>query len=287
MDKVVRSISLATSALGLFCLFCSAPVAAQDMGLIDPATAARVLPAAEMSQDVFYDNATVAIPGWTRVKGDWQAVFTAADYTQAQIDQIASSGFYAALYKDANGNIMIAYRSTKELSEWTSTNIPATQGQIPDQYHYASQLAALVAANVKQTSPNATISVTGHSLGGALATYAAEQMLGISNVTTFNAPRPPLLSTVIHGGVSQINIVVRSDIVGDPKSSVAPYNFGYLPGKTYEVQSTTDQGQSILNRGTFQPESNDTHALQGIVGGLCNTSPSSSCPKTQTATVKP
>ncbi|MHC2449358.1 hypothetical protein ACVI7B_009062, partial [Bradyrhizobium elkanii] len=55
-------------------------------------------------------------------------------------------------------------------------------------------------------------------------------MPGIANVTTFNAPRPPIISTVTAGTVNQINIIARGDFVGDPRKSISDFNAGYRAG---------------------------------------------------------
>jgi hypothetical protein len=221
-----------------------APAYAEDAGPIDAATAVQVMTAAQMSRDVSNDKATLAIPGWTRVE-EWQA----------EINKRAPADFYAAIYKAPNGDITIAYRSSNTISDFTGANIPAAKGETPYQYEFARQLAILV----KQKFPNATISVTGYSLGGALATYAAQQVPGIANVTTFSAPRPPIVSAVTAGKINQINIVARHDYIGDPRTNIlSDFNPGYLPGKTYEIDSTT------YNK--WLPQ--DTHSLDGIIGGL-------------------
>lgn len=97
-------------------------------------------------------------------------------------------------------------------------------------------------------------------------------MPGIANVTTFNAPRPPIISTVTAGTVNQINIIARGDFVGDPRKSISDFNAGYLPGKTYSVQSTSAVPQSQLSglQGKWDPYASDTHTLSGIIGGLKN-----------------
>src|SRR5438552_4166282 len=102
----LRCAPIIAALIGVALSFASA--SAQDLKTIDATTAVEVLPQAQMSQDVFGDKRTIAIPGWTRLKGDWQAFFK-----QSQINKIAPSGFYAGVYQDVRGNITIAYRSTK------------------------------------------------------------------------------------------------------------------------------------------------------------------------------
>ena len=270
--------------LGLtLCEFSSA--SAQGFPAADAAIAARVLPDAEMSLDAWSDTATPAItPGWTSI-GDWQKFFTKAGLG-FEINTDAATGFYARVYQDASGkNITIAYRSTKSRDELANTDVPAQQGKVAAQYEYAARLAGIV----KQTYPNASITLTGHSLGGGLATYAAQQVPGIANVVTFNSARPPFLQSATGGAANQINIVVPGDVIGNPKAGGDPvFGFGTLPGKTYQATSTTAVAADLPTKlSTIEGrwDSSETHALSGIIGGLCNAGPS--CPQAVTAAVHP
>jgi hypothetical protein len=79
--------------------------------------------------------------------------------------QAQDAGFYAVAYDTPDG-IVISYRGTDEpkdvLSGWTSL-----VGVIPDQ----ALLAAQFYQSVKAANPGITITLTGHSLGGALAGF--------------------------------------------------------------------------------------------------------------------
>ncbi|GEC59615.1 hypothetical protein M2206_008970 [Bradyrhizobium elkanii] len=70
-----------------------APAYAEDAGPIGASTAAGIMPAAQMAQDVWYHKATLTIPGWKRAE-DWQV----------EINKRAPAGFYAAIYKGPGHN---------------------------------------------------------------------------------------------------------------------------------------------------------------------------------------
>jgi hypothetical protein len=160
-----------------------------------------------------------------------------------------------------------------------SADIQAERGSVPDQYRYAAELATIV----KTLYPTAAISATGHSKGGGEATYAAQNTPGITitNVITFNSASPPILRPATRKGTTQINVVVPRDTVGD--------NFhdrGNLPGKRVYVNSTTAYQTDEFAKYQGPPENRDkpvyetlfgTHDRDGIIGGLCSITLSSSC----------
>jgi hypothetical protein len=78
----------------------------------------------------------------------------------ANSDEVAAS-FYAAAYQDASGNIVISYRGTDDptigadLNAWMGgAGFETAQARMAAQFHY----------QVKEAYPNATITLTGHSL---------------------------------------------------------------------------------------------------------------------------
>ncbi len=78
--------------------------------------------------------------------------------------QDIAASFYAAAYQDAAGNIVISYRGTDN----PGGDIPAWTGGAGFQTRQA-ELAAEFYYQVKAAYPGATITLTGHSLGGGLA----------------------------------------------------------------------------------------------------------------------
>lgn len=100
--------------------------------------------------------------GWSQVDLDGDNV---GDYVTS------INGFAAAAYTDGSGNIVISYRgsSPDDPSDWLLNNLPQafdiTQDQFSNAVDFYKQIFDLF--------PDKNITVTGHSLGGALA-----QMMG-------------------------------------------------------------------------------------------------------------
>jgi Protein of unknown function (DUF2974) len=83
-----------------------------------------------------------------------------------RVDEAAS--FYAVAYQDASGNIVISYRGTDApldvVNGWTGgAGFQSRQAELAAQFYH----------QVKQAYPDATITLTGHYLGGGLAGRAA------------------------------------------------------------------------------------------------------------------
>ncbi|MCK1481004.1 DUF2974 domain-containing protein [Bradyrhizobium sp. 197] len=242
-------------------LLSTARVQGEDAGWIDEPTANSVLPYAYMSRDVSGADAT-PIGGWTRI-ADWKTIFSKGGLPADMISSAERVGFSAALYRNsATGELTIAYRETKGLLGW-ATDVEAGVGKVPGQYHFAAALATLV----KTQYPKApSITATGYSLGGGLATYASQHSPGITKVLTFNSARPPIVSSATAGHVTQINIAVPGELVGDPNTK-SDVGLGSLPGKTYSIRSTTETAAGTLPPSQLKSIVT-THKLEGVIGGL-------------------
>lgn len=91
------------------------------------------------------------------------------------------SGFHSAVYRDPNGNLVLAFSGTDVTSpvDW-ATNFEQAIGIDTKQYNAALELATKLKAEA-----GSDLVITGHSLGGGLASYAA---LGTDTpAVTFNA----------------------------------------------------------------------------------------------------
>lgn len=265
-----RTLSIVVAILALFNLIDSAttPGRTQQIGFADAFVAGEVLPYAYMSEGA-YDGRT-SPAGWS-IWGDWRTVFTAAGRADL-INAAAKSGFNAEVYRGPNGDITIAYKGTTASLGDLSTDYRAWKAQTPDQFDQFS-IAKELAILVKNKFQTSHIAVTGHSLGGALATYVGQQVPGISKVVTFNPANFGILSAATRAGTDQINIIVPRDWIGDPRVTSSPTGLGSLSGKTYSIDSTTTTPQSQLSiiEGKWDPYVVvSTHALSGIIGGLKN-----------------
>jgi hypothetical protein len=113
-------------------------------------------------------------------------------------------------------------------SEGKEENIFSQMSEVDLQF----KAAAEVALSVKEQFKNApTISVTGHMLGGGLASYAAEQA-GINKARTFNATISPLFTRT--GGNDQVNVVTLGEYFRDSDQGRAIAGGG-VSGKTHVV----------------------------------------------------
>ncbi len=106
-------------------------------------------------------NHELSIPSdWTQIQDDWDNNGTTDDkYYET------NSGFAGAAYKNGN-EIVISFRGTEPTTAedlWADLQIGL--GQVPDQFYDALDFYY----KVKAANPTANITITGHSLGGALA----------------------------------------------------------------------------------------------------------------------
>ena len=104
----------------------------------------------------------------------------------------ASPGFSASVYEKRTVNaagetvteIVIAYRGTDGPFDAVADIQLVAGGQPPQQFLDAKAYYN----DIKSLYPNSSISVTGHSLGGAMASFVAADPLVTTTATAFNAP---------------------------------------------------------------------------------------------------
>lgn len=187
-----------------------------------------------LSSNVYRDGRdTPELNGLTKVS-DSTSTFGNPDYqiqTNAQSSDAYSSpnevGFYAETFvRMVDGKIVeviIVFRGTENSTDWLNGNFTSTQENLARQY--ASKVSADYAKY-----PGLKITSTGHSLGGALAKVAADQIGGTAIV--FNSsPRGPESSNVIaiQEAGDPLNPLQGSDVIynfgaGTPKSEHSIFN---------------------------------------------------------------
>ncbi len=110
------------------------------------------------------------------------------------------------------------------------------------------------------TSRDTEVSLTGHSLGAGLASFAAEKA-NIRKVYTFNGARAPNYTSAANP--NQININVTRDLVGDPNPAGLLNRIagtGALPGQLFRLTGP-QQNPNII-------DSIVGHGMDSIVGAL-------------------
>ncbi len=161
------------------------PVQRESRSNVDAVRAAQIAELAhaqrlaEFADDTYQGSG--APSGSTRLDGD-PAELQAMGLTPGDFHD-PDSGFDAAVYREAGtGRIIIAYRGTEadSIRDWR-TNAGQGVGMDMEQYRRAATLARAI----RRAYPEAPMEITGHSLGGGLATLASAAT-GIP-ATTFNA----------------------------------------------------------------------------------------------------
>ena len=140
-----------------------------------------------MSDDVYSETSKIDIPGYTRmdptaIDNLFQACGASNEFNSE------SPNFHAALYKsnDKPTVYTLAFRGTDPFNPADlATNVQQARGLDTPAYNSAITLASALKNIIKLEDPNASLEVTGHSLGGGLA-EAASSATGAKG-TTYNA----------------------------------------------------------------------------------------------------
>ena len=132
---------------------------------------------------------------WLPVPDGWAEFFHVPDPATASTFP-AKNGFEAISFqKTSNPNdIVISFAGTASDGDWTHGNIPLALGNLSDQLRQAADYYL----RVRKDNPDASITFTGHSLGGGLASLMA--VMFNQSATTFDqAPfrNSALISTTV------------------------------------------------------------------------------------------
>ncbi|HEX8223809.1 MAG TPA: PAAR domain-containing protein [Allosphingosinicella sp.] len=164
---------------------------------------------AALSQAVYAGpGSTAAPPGWSKI----------AESPSAPNSAGSANGYFGAAYRDdATGEIVLANRGSRPTFEglkqdWGTSDVQiAAQGSlgVPGAFNDAEDFGR----SVKAANPDATISYTGHSLGGAEAQVQAGRLGG--HAMTFAAPGAAFALSEQQRAAAQTN-VVNFVLPGDP-----------------------------------------------------------------------
>lgn len=153
-------------------------------------------------------------------------------FENGQLIFSSSSGMQAAVYKNTQGKIVIAYRGTQLTDSgdlFADFNImlgSIPQAQLTDAENFYKAVVAQYGSN--------NIVITGHSLGGAIAQIIGSKT-GIPTYT-YNAPGMATYSGLYPDVVK--NFVVMNDYVG---------NYGEHVGETYYIQPIPINNNAALD----------------------------------------
>lgn len=113
--------------------------------------------------DAAYHPERTTVDGWTRLN-DTQ--LRAAGIDPASLEN-SETGLRAGIYADDQGRYVLAFAGSNDVNDWIN-NVRQGLGWDSEQYDQAVQLARLA-----ETAFGDDLVITGHSLGGGLATAAA------------------------------------------------------------------------------------------------------------------
>jgi hypothetical protein len=198
----------------------------------------------QLAADVYAKEGTT-LNGWRPV--------TPAELANVGVDENLfeneTTGFGARLYTDGHGDYVLAFRGTNEGRDWCH-NVKQGLGLDDAQYDQALKLASQISHSFGKDN----LAITGHSLGGGLAS-AASLKTG-SPAVTFN-------SSGLHD-----NTIEALHL--DPRAAREWANAGHI--RRYAVDHeilTTLQERNVLTRGLLPDaighkiELNDPHPLHG------------------------
>jgi hypothetical protein len=169
--------------------------------------AAKALPYAKISAAV-YDNKSV---GDWKIVDSWKSLIGGGLSGFLEKTKGVLNGFNAQVYKNSKTEqIVVAFEGTNPLNpaDWIN-NVGNGIGLPMAQYDYAVKVTELAMQKYKDKD----IIVTGHSLGGGLAQYAASKLN--VNAVTFNAAGLSWLKSGLMLGDRVLNINASGDKVSN------------------------------------------------------------------------
>lgn len=212
--------------------------------------AATLLPYARLACDAYSvcKQGDLANTGFRKDDLTWQDAFRRSGAGEGVISMYERAGFSATIFQnDRTKEIVVSIRGTDEPipnplqpfgtralrnpGDWEA-NIDALSLKTANERLIAQYVAGRsLAARLNQIYANTPYSayshtLTGHSLGAAIASYAGQHVE--ARVITFDAARNALSTTGISS--RQINVITTGDPVSDPIAKIAGVKIGGLTG---------------------------------------------------------
>lgn len=231
-------------------------------GPLDAKTARSIRPAVVLANDAYSGSGNAASKlGYARAD-KWDTVLAKSGKGKTEIEEWRKAGFSASVFTKGNAtsggrNVVIAFKGPEprglppaKLRDWIKSNWPSqTTGTPPLSY---ARAAEFVKAVQRQSDASDKISVTGFSLGGALASFVGNLLK--LETTTFDAPTQSLAPVPYLGeeaAPNQMNIITAgnpiSDPLADPDESKLIAEARPLPGQTYVVEPPGAEPSHGLN----------------------------------------
>ena len=181
--------------------------------------AAKVNAQALMSDDVYHDQATVSIPGYSRLTDKQINTLMGGD-EPAQLFNSTSPNFHAALYvsNQSPPQYTLAFRGTDPSQQSDlATDANNALGLQTGSYSNAISLSNQVNRAISRAQ-GATLEVTGHSLGGGLAQAASARTGAKGNIFNAAGYDPDTMPETV-GSDTEDNLV-NYHVAGEPLTTV-------------------------------------------------------------------
>jgi pimeloyl-ACP methyl ester carboxylesterase len=168
-----------------------------------------------------------------------------------------TSGFQGAVYfkvGSAPREYVVAFKGSKTsktaVSDWLVNDVLIGLRQVPTQFHQAHKL---MEQTIKRVGAGASITLVGHSLGGALVQCVAAHMLAATQVSyrfvNFNGPgmKKNVERPLKHLPVQGLNYICSADFIGNQPDDTGRSHFG----RFYSAQTTLSKPKAHGMGGVF------------------------------------
>ncbi len=208
------------------------------------------------------DAAVAFAQQWGWEKSDFRAGMFTSGFQGAVFYKVGSTPReYVVAFKGSKSPL-----STTGVSDWLVNDVLIGLRQVPSQFHQAHKL---MEQTVHKVGNGGTITLVGHSLGGALVQCVAAHMLAVTGVNyrfvNFNGPgmKKNVERPLKHLGVRGLNYVCSTDPIGNHPDNTGRSHFGTF----YGAQTTVSVGSSHGMGGVFTSfgENNNDNIAQSTL----------------------